>query len=326
MSLDELDLIIIKELEENARQPLHALARKLGLKRSTVRYRLNRLRSERILSTVCTGDLELLGYQYPLLIGINVSLGKVGTVANQMAQLPNIAVVCLTMGRYDIVAWALLRDRSAIAHLMSESLAGISDYITGIETIHSYQWVKDPWGYSDSKMENSSRGLEDELSDSDLSIIRAMQLDPMQTITKLARTVGCSRSVANARLQKLLKDGVIRFVSIVHPRALGYTMGVVILIKCKPDKVRAVANHLSAQDLVKYVSLITGRWQIFCGIAFRDDRHLYSFLSETLTLIPGIIEYELVHLAETLEYSTDFTGLAVVQSHSTGRYPLQTSS
>jgi Lrp/AsnC family transcriptional regulator for asnA, asnC and gidA len=307
MSLDKLDLMLMEELENDASQPVRALARKLGMKRTTVAYHLNRLRAERILTIACVCNPELLGYQFLLVIGINVSSGKADAVASQLVPLPEVKVVSLAAGRYSIMAWALLRDRSALAHFVSEYLAKISD-ITAVEMIHSYQWVRDSWRYFKPQIGTLRRYPRDNPSDLDLSIAKAMELDPRQTITKLARTVGCSKSVAKTSLEKLLNDGIIRVVSIIDPAALGYDVGVVILIKTTPDKVYAVANELSMQHTARHVSLITGQWQIFVAAQFLDSGHMHNFLSETLTSIPGVMEFEVVHLVKTLKFSISILG------------------
>jgi DNA-binding Lrp family transcriptional regulator len=305
MLLDKTDLMLMEELEDDARQPVRALARKLGVNRETVRYRLNRLTAERILNIACIGNPELLGYQFQLLIGINVSLGKTDAVANQFVAMPDVRAVSLAAGPYSILAWVLLRDRLALEHFVVENLTGISD-IADIEIMHSYKWVKETWRYLKPQTETVRRYPQDNPSDLDLSIVKAMQLDPRQTITKLARTVGCSKSVARMRLEKLLDEGIIRVVSIIDGTALGYNLGVGILIKAKPDKVYAVANELAMQNIVRHVSLVTGQWQIFVWAQFQDSGQMYSFLSEKLTNIPGIIQFEVVHLGKTLKYSTSF--------------------
>ena len=135
-----------------------------------------------------------------------------------------------------------------------------------------------------------------------------MQLDPRQPITKLARTVGCSKSVAKTSLEKLVSDGIIRFVVIANPSMLRYDIGSMILVKSKPDKVNAIANELSALDTTMHVSLVAGQWQVLAVAHFQDSPHIYNFMSETMTSIPGIIEFELVPLGKILKYNSSFFG------------------
>ncbi|MHB0897329.1 MAG: Lrp/AsnC family transcriptional regulator [Spirochaetales bacterium] len=307
MSLDKLDLMLIEELETDARQSVQTLASKLGMKRTTISYRLNRMTTQGILKIACVASADLLGFQFPLVIGINVSAGKTNAVADRLVRLPVVKVISLTAGRYSLMAWALLRDRSNLAQFIVENLADIPD-ITAVELFHSYKWIRDSWRYFKPKTEMSARYPMDSPDDLDLSIINSMQRDPRQPVSELAKKVGCGKSVAKTRLEKLLNDGLISFVSIIDSTALGFDIGVVILIKSKPANTSAVANELSIQSTVRHVSLITGQWQIFVMAQFEDTEYLHNFLSNKLISIPGIMEFEVIYLVKTLKFSMSFFG------------------
>jgi len=305
MLLDELDLMIMAELEDDARQPVRALARKIGVNRETVRYRLNRLTDEGILRMACTSDAERLGYHFLLLIGIRVAPGKADAVASHLASLSVVKGVALAAGPYSIMVWASLQNQSDLARFVSENLTCTSD-ITDIEIMHAYQWIKEPGSYSASQQERGRRPPPEKLSDLDLSIINAMELDPKQTIKNLAGTVGCSMSVAKTALERLMDCGLIRFVTLFDPTALGYDLSVVILCKCMPERVHAVATQLAEQDTPGRVSLITGHWHIYFGGVFQSGADLQKFLMR-LTGIPGVIEFEVVHLGRKYKYSGTIT-------------------
>jgi len=304
MLLDKLDLMIMEELEDDARQPVDALARKLGAKRTTTLRRLNRLMDEGVMKTACIVRPEFLGFQFVIVLAITVHPGKATTVANQLADLPNVNVVFLTTGRYAVLAGVILRDRAALTHFVLESLSAISDIIT-TDIIYSYQWVKLTYKYFKPHVESSSNNTWENPSDLDLSIIKAMQADPRQTLTKLAQTVGCRTSVARKRLDLLVNQGAITFTIIVDPTALGYNIGVMVLVKVKQDHVSAVANELAKQNIARHVSLITGQWQIIIMAQFPDSRHMNHFLSKELPLVSGVIEYEVVQLVRTRKYTSN---------------------
>jgi DNA-binding Lrp family transcriptional regulator len=272
------------------------------MKRTTVTYRLNRLRSEGILRIACIGDPELLGYQFLLLIGINVTPGKVENVVNELVSLPAVVVVTLTAGRYNVLAWALLRDRPSLANLVSEHLTKIP-HVLSLDLMHSFQWIRDDLNYFKSQVGDVRKPPKKSPSDTDLAIVRAMEIDPRQTVATLAKTVGCSRSVAKRSLDKLLSDGIIRLVSLVDPTGLKYEIWVVILVKSQPDKQYAVAKELSMQSTSTHVSLTTGQWQIFVAARFKKNDEMYNFMSNTLSPIPGILEFEVIHLLKIPKYS-----------------------
>ena len=302
MQLDKVDLMIMEELKEDVRQPVYALAKKLGMKRTTVTYRLNRLRSEGILRIACIGDPERLGYQFLLLIGINVTPGKVDNVINELASLPAVSVVALTAGRYNVLAWALLWDRPSLANLVSEHLTKIP-HVLSLDLMHSFQWIRDDLNYFKSQSVDVRKPPKNIPSETDLSIVRAMEIDPRQTVATLAKTVGCNRSVAKRRLDKLLSDGIIRLVCVVDPKGLKYETWVVMLVKSQPDKQYAVAKELSMQSTSTHVSLITGQWQIYIAARFNNNEQMYDFMSNTLSSTPGVLEFDVIHLLEIPKYS-----------------------
>jgi len=300
MLLDELDLMIVEEMGNNARQPVSALANKLGVGKTTVHYRLNRLLNEGVLTIAGIVKPEVLGYRYELMVGINVSRGQADAVATQLAQLQAITHAYRTTGKYSIIAWVILRDRAALLGFISRDISGISG-ITDFETMSLYQELKTAWSYFTPGMETHLRYSNHNPSDLDLSIIEAMQQDPRQTITKLAKTVGCSRALAKARLEKLIDNGDIRFVGIMDQATLGYSVRAMILIKANPDRVLTLAKELSVQAVLRYVCLTIGKWQICIGVECRDIDHMHKYLSDTLSSMPGILEYEIINMVKPVK-------------------------
>lgn len=302
ISLDELDLLLIEQLRKDARQPVTALARVVGANRETVRYRLSRLISQGVVTIVCTSHIQPLGYQFMLLIGVRARSGTIDTLARQLAELPSVLAVSLVASHYNIMMWAFVRNQSDLTHFITEELANISNAVS-IEIMHAFNVIKEFWVHPKGKEHLANSHLKGELSDFDMSIIKAMQQSPRQTITELAKTIGCSRAVASGRLEKLIGDGTIGFWPFVDQTILGYNYWVVMLIQTEPDKVSAVANELAVLDAMLHVSLITGQWQIYAIVQFKNSRYMSDFMSETMDSIPGIIKSEVIPLGKNLKFS-----------------------
>ncbi len=302
MALDNFDHLLIKRIKADARQPIQTLANKLGLKSATVRYRLNRLIDDGILKIACVTNSEVLGYRSLVVIGIKVFPGKAEAVANQLAPLPEVRSVFVTAGRFNILAWMLFRNQSDLGNFVSEDLPGIAD-ITDVEIMNSYRWEPYSWSFSESKKEFT----QSDLSKLELSVVRAMREAPRQSITKLAQTVGCSRAVAKATLEKLTNDGIVKFNAFVDPTSIGYDTGVAIFIKAQPDKIDAVAKKLSKENTETHVNLISGQWHIYFRAHFQDSEHLQNFLLNTLAGIPGVVAYDVVHLVRTVKFSVKYS-------------------
>ncbi|MEO3415426.1 Lrp/AsnC family transcriptional regulator [Roseovarius sp. CAU 1744] len=103
MQTDETDLALLALLGENARMPVATLARKLGLARTTVQARLDRLE----------GNGVILGYSLrlgssarpPLRATVLVSIEprSAPAVLSRLRSLPEVRRVHTTSGRFDLI-------------------------------------------------------------------------------------------------------------------------------------------------------------------------------------------------------------------------------
>ena len=305
MLVDELDLLLMKELETDARQGINVLAEKLGAKRTTVAYRLKRLIDRRIITIAAIANRESLGYGWLYVIGMNVSPARTAAIAERLVPMQSIKTVFLTTGRFDIVTWALFRNRSELLSFLSD-LGKISD-VVNIDTILSFQLVKKTWKYFTPQPDipeiAADEGAQNGLSELEVTIIKELELAPSQTMKELAGKVGGNRAAVTRRFQELTATGAIAFVSIVDPKALGYNIQTFLLVKVKPDEIQSVASELAHLDMLRHISLITGDCQIIVSAVFKDIPQMYEFLNNTLSRIPGIVRYHTIPVVKTVKYS-----------------------
>ena len=103
MQTDETDLAMLSLLGENARMPVATLARKLGLARTTVQARLDRLEN----SGVIQGYHLRLGQSArpPLRATVLVSIEprSAPAVLSRLKSLPEVRRVHTTSGRFDLI-------------------------------------------------------------------------------------------------------------------------------------------------------------------------------------------------------------------------------
>ena len=305
--LDDLDLLLVKELEVDARQGAHALAKKLGAKRTTVNNRLKKLIDSQIVTIGVNTNRASLGYALLFMIGINVRSGKSQIVTNQLVSVTAIKAIVATTGRYNIIAWAVFRSQSEFKHFVSDELGSIPDLI-GMEANLLFERVKNTWRYFTpqtditSPIKNEATG--DNLSELSLSMIRELELAPRQNMTELAEKVGSNRWIVAREFRKLLDNGTIAFFSIVDPFALGRNIRLVILVKVNPSAISVVANELAHHQTIMNLSLATGDFQIVVSAIFKDFAEVSDFLSSTLDRIPEIVRYETIPIMKWIKYNT----------------------
>lgn len=104
MLSDEKDQILLALLRENARRPVADLARQLGLARTTVQARLERLEATGVISgyTLRTSAATRPPLQATVLISIEPRSGP--EVLTRLRSLSGVQVVHTTSGRFDLLA------------------------------------------------------------------------------------------------------------------------------------------------------------------------------------------------------------------------------
>ena len=103
MQIDETDRQLLDLLRENARSPVTALARRMGLARTTVQARLDRLESSGVIAgyrVVTTAERAPL-LRATALLSIEPRSGP--AVLARLKSLPQVETVHTTSGRFDLI-------------------------------------------------------------------------------------------------------------------------------------------------------------------------------------------------------------------------------
>ncbi len=129
MSLDDLDLTILRELQKDARISHRALARKLNIATGTVLHRIEKLMDKGILKGFePVIDLEKIGYDLTTLTLVRVKGGHLREVGKYLAEFDNVVCVYDITGEYDVA-------------IVSKS-KGRKDLDEFLKTIHTHDWVE----------------------------------------------------------------------------------------------------------------------------------------------------------------------------------------
>jgi len=103
MQTDEKDTALLVLLGENARLPVATLARRLGLARTTVQARLERLETSGVIAgyTLRLGQSVRVPLRATVLVSIEPRSAPV--VLSRLKSLPQVRRVHTTSGRFDLI-------------------------------------------------------------------------------------------------------------------------------------------------------------------------------------------------------------------------------
>lgn len=130
--LDEVSKTIVELLQEDGRRSYSDIGRTVGLSEAAVRQRVQRLTEAGVMQIVAVTDPMQLGFRRQAMIGIRVS-GDTRLVAEQIAEIPAIDYVVITVGSFDVLAEVVCEDDDDLLALINDSIRPI-DGVLSTET------------------------------------------------------------------------------------------------------------------------------------------------------------------------------------------------
>lgn len=131
------------------------------------------------------------------------------------------------------------------------------------------------------------------LDEHDLRIIATMENDARRGMGEMAEALGIHRNTVTAKLNRLIRERVIRPAVYVDPRTLGYRAPAIIGIKVVPGEIERVAARVASLPNIHHVHICVGRYDvILAGSLFRDEDELLAFVTNEVSRAPGVTAVE----------------------------------
>jgi DNA-binding Lrp family transcriptional regulator len=121
--LDDVDVALLRALNQDARKSYRDLAKELGLALSTVSARVKRLeQQEYVTGYVPVLDAQKLGFDLVVIVGVKISHGKLLDAQKRIAKLPRVFGVYDVTGEWDSMVLARFRDREELNAFVKDLL------------------------------------------------------------------------------------------------------------------------------------------------------------------------------------------------------------
>ncbi|MEU7985511.1 Lrp/AsnC family transcriptional regulator [Streptosporangium canum] len=128
----------------------------------------------------------------------------------------------------------------------------------------------------------------DGLDELDRKVLHLIRERPRTGLLEIARLLGVARGTVQARLDRMVADGVIAdFGPNLSPRALGYPVQAFTTLEVEQITRPDISAALTAIPEVLEAHIVTGPGDVWCRIAGRDHEHIQQVIDQTLA-IPGV--------------------------------------
>jgi DNA-binding Lrp family transcriptional regulator len=118
------------------------------------------------------------------------------------------------------------------------------------------------------------------VDDLDARLLRELVAAPRVGVLELSRRLGVARATVQARLDRLVRRGVIAtFAPELDPHALGYTVTAFATLEIRQGRGEQVLAHLRSIAEVLEVHTITGQGDMLCRLVARSNDDLQRVLN-----------------------------------------------
>lgn len=144
---DETDRLIIAHLQENAHQSINSVARKIDVKPSTVRYRINSMKTSGILRFIRVIDPRAAGVGTFTLVELKVDVRRITSIVDALRQKTWLPQLFRTIGGADFIAIVPTDGVDAILRMKHEELLAINGIVeVRLSSLHKTYAYDGRWG------------------------------------------------------------------------------------------------------------------------------------------------------------------------------------
>ena len=306
VKIDLKDRKILRELDMDARMPAKELAKKLGLSRQVVKYRIERLQKEGIISGAFTiFDSAVLGKRW---FRVVMQLQKISKKEKEefiqyFKKNPHILWLGEVGGNWDFVLNFVTDDQFRFNMLFEQMLRKWGRFIQRYEVL-TYISVRDqPRKYILGDYESREMSWFHEmrfnpdvkLDELDKQLIKKISGNAWFSASGIGAALGAAYKTVQGRLRKLEKNKVILgYRCFINPGRIGHESYMILLgiQTYKPElenQLYEFLKHPNVTFLVKHL----GKWRIGIEVEVKDRKEFHEFLVDLRTRFGDIIsEYE----------------------------------
>ena len=133
--LDDVDRRIVAALVDDGRLSVNELASRVGVSRATAYSRLDRLRSEGVITGfTATVDPTKLGLGVAALILVNVEQNEWRAARDELLHLPGVEYLAFTSGGFDMVVLVRVASIEALRDVVLDHLHGAT-HVQSTQTV-----------------------------------------------------------------------------------------------------------------------------------------------------------------------------------------------
>jgi len=303
IKLDLKDRKILYELNDNSRQSYSKIAKKVGLSKDTVQYRVNKLIKNGVITRFYTTiDSFKLGYTSIrfYLVFQNTTPEIREEIINYFSNLDQIFNCASIEGRYDLVVNLWIKNQDELYQIWETFLKKYKKYIqkevftTYIES-NEFRFsyiLKDQYLPSDRKKTNiiKATGKTIVIDNIDRNILKLLAVNTRIPIKDISDNLNSSVTTISQRIKNLEKIGLIVGYKVgINLNKIGYTRFKVDIFLNDYSMKTKIINYVKNNPHLTWVSKSIGVSDLEFEFDVQNLEKLYEILQDLTLKYPDAI-------------------------------------
>lgn len=315
------DKKILYQLDVNSRQPNSEIAKKVGLSKQVVGFRVKRLVDEEVINVFYSViDISKLGFTVHknFLRLKNLDSRKEKGLLDFLKNHPDIVWVASCDGKYDLAFGTWARDMAFLDKTITELNKKFGEYISEREIatiIRGEYFTRDYFITNKENKENKehresffeSVPAPIKIDEHDWNILVQIASNSRKTCVDLAREIKLSPDAIADRIKRLEKSGVLKHYNIVLNESKYSYLHYKILIgfrNISEQKEKLFRDYCKANPNVVYIVKALGSWDTEIDIEVETPEKLREIIMEVKTKFSEIIrDYSTLHIYQVHKYN-----------------------
>lgn len=300
--LDLKDRKLLYELDCNSRQTIQQLAKKIGLSKDAVKYRINKLTKEGIIKSfnavIDTGKLGFISFRL-FLTFYNLSPAKEEEILNFLLKNKNLVWLVQVQGNWDVNTWFLYKNIEEMKEFWELLLKKYNNYIEKKEFGIYSNVVYFSRAYLLEKRETSfampiiSFPEENNLDKTEIKIIELLSKNARIPIVDLARETKLTPKTVINKIKKLEREKIILgYRTEFDLEKLGYRYYKVHLnlFNTSVEKLKELNQYIQQNKNIIYKDEVLGGYDIEIEVQVESEEKLRNLIEDIRTRFFNIIK------------------------------------
>ncbi len=308
--IDKKDMKLLLELDINSRQSIQQLAKKVGLSKDAIQYRIKKHQAAGVIktfrATIDTGKLGLIGFRV-LLKFRKTSPKKEEEIKERLLKNKHLMWAVEVKGSWDMTLWFPYKTINQFyEEVWNDLIEKFGNYIDkkefGITNKIIYFSRDHLFGGSSTKktlqIQISSLPEIEKIDNKDIEILKLLTKDARMSIVEISKKINISTKTVLSRIRKLEKIKIIvGYRTEFDMNKLGYFYYKLHLnlSNTTPEKTNQIKRFIYTSPITLYWDEIIGGSDIEADLQMKDKNELELFIKELKTRFNEIIQsYEVL--------------------------------